>query len=444
MRYSATALSRARTIVVTLYVVVGVLFFGFLWAKSGGSIPGITGAGYDFSATFPNIGNLAHASDVQMAGVPIGTVDTLKVVPGGVRVTMTLHRNAPLHQGATVGITDKTLIDEAYVLVTDGNGAPLRSGADLNRTNPKAVANYTSLNDVFNAIQPQQQAAAKSLLTEFNAATTGQGQDLNTLLTSLGDLGRNGQTVFDVLAGQSQDLQTLVNQTGKLMGVLDEGQGQIGDLASTSEEVSQATSNSQAALAQTVQQLPTTVNQAQQATGSIQQLSAALTPVANNLQAAAPTLNQALITLPSTTNALRQVPPPLSTALARAPATLGPLPKADTTLGHILPSTANVLSNLNPAVNYLAPYRQDIAAFFSNFAAAAGSHQDANSFYADVELLGVTGPISAGNLPLPVSENTIGSASSNSYPQPGQSATAPTSGATNPSPPGQLPYPGKP
>ena len=423
MRYSAGTLSRLRTLAVLVFVIVGLLLFGLLWAKSGGNIPLITGNGYSFNAQFSDIENLAHASDVDMAGVPVGTVQNLQVGKGDVMVHMILHRNGPLHQGAQVQIQNKTLINETFVEVTDGNGTKLPSGSTLPLS---AAKNFTSLNTVFNAFPPPTQDAARQLLTSFNSATYGRAGDLNNLLGDLANVGAQGQTVFDVLAAQTSDLQALVRQTGTLMAVLDEGQGQIGDLATSADQVSQATATSQAALAQTVQQLPSVITSARDASGSIQTLSSALSPVAINLQRAAPTLNQALITLPGTTRALRTMLPSLNSTLVDAPATLRPLPTTAQDLTNLLPSGANVLSNFNPIVHFLEPYNQDIGAFFSNFDAAGHAHQDSTGqYYADVEAVTAA---KAGGLPgLGALQAGIGQLSGgNAYPGAGQSAGDPT------------------
>lgn len=97
------------------------------------------------------------------------------------------------------------------------------------------------------------------------------------------------------------------------------------------------------------------ISSAHNASGSIQTLSSALSPVAVNLQKAAPTLNQALITLPGTTRALRTVLPSLNSTLVDAPASLRTLPTTAQDLTNLLPSGANVLSNFNPIVHFLVP-----------------------------------------------------------------------------------------
>lgn len=426
MRYSATSLSRARSIAVTLFIVIGLLAFAVLWVKSGGNIPAITGGGYKFNASFSNIDNLAHASDVDMVGVPVGTVEGLQVGKGNVMVNMVLHRNGPLHQGATVQIEEKTLIGESYVQVTDGHGPVLPSGTTLPAS---AAKNFTSLNMLFNAITPSDQQSARQLLTEFNSATTGQGNNINTLFADLANVGARGQTVFDVLAGQTTDLQQMVRQTGTLLSVLDEGQGQIGDLATSAEKVSRATASSSAALAQSVQELPGVITAARNASGSIASLSGALSPVAANLQAAAPTLNRALIVLPATTRSLRSILTPLNNALLSAPATLSPLPTTASALTGLLTPAANLLSNFNPIVGYLAPYNRDIAGFFANFNAAAQSHRDSNSYFGDVELIGTGFTNSGLHLPVPANLQQLYAAlNANPIPAPGVAQSDPTQG----------------
>lgn len=422
MRIGPDFLRRARTATVVVFIMSGLGIFSVLWAKSGGPIPGVTGHGYQISAQFPNVANLAQASDVEMAGVPIGTVSGLSIHNGHVMVHMVLHRAGPLHRGAQVQILQKTLVGETYVQITDGKGSTLPSGTVLAAS---ADRNYSDLNSLFDSLRAPTRQAASQLLDELNSSTTGQGADLSQILTGLGNVGSQGQTVFNVLAGQTQDLQTLVRDTGTLLAALDEGQGQIGDLATTAQQISSITSAESQSVTSTVNALPPVVTAARNAAASVTALSAALTPVARNLQASAPSLNSALEQLPSTTNSLLAVLPALNGSLDLAPATLQPLPTTAADAGSLLSPLGSVLSNLNPMVSYLAPYNKDIAAFFSNFSAAV-NHSDGVGKYGVVEL--------APNL-----ENVSGGAGigthNNPYPAPGQSAKAPTA-----PPPGSYPH----
>lgn len=416
MKLGPDAVRRSRTVTVVVFIVSGLAIFTVLWAKSGGPVPGITGHGYDVSAVFPNVGNLAQAGDVEMAGVPIGTVSGLSINNGQVKVHMILHRAGPLHRGAQVQILQKTLVGETYVQITDGHGPTLPSGSTLPAG---AVRNYSDLNTIFNSLRAPTRQAASQLLDELNGSTTGRAADVSQILAGLSNVGSQGQTVFNVLAGQTKDLQTLVRDTGTLLAALDEGQGQIGNLATTAEQISQVTASESQSVTATVNALPPVVTAARNAASSVSSLSSALTPVARNLQAAAPALDGALQQLPATTNSLLAVLPALNGSLDLAPSTLEPLPTTAADAGSLLSPLGSVLSNLNPVVSYLAPYNRDIAAFFSNFSAAVG-HTDGVGKYGVVELQ-------------PNLENLSGGAGvgvrTNPYPAPGQSGTAPTASA---------------
>jgi phospholipid/cholesterol/gamma-HCH transport system substrate-binding protein len=372
MRYSATTLSRLRTTTVLVFVVGILTILGVLFVKFGGNIPGLTNTGYRFHAQFQNIQNLVTDGDVEMAGVPVGKVEGITHQGNHELVTMVLHRNAPIHQGAKVQIRAKTLLNETYVQITDGTGAPVKSGGTLPLG---AVKNDTTLNDVLNALNPTARAQAGALISELQQATAGQGGNLNQILGGLGDIGRNGQTVFDILANQNVDLQQLVKQTATLMAVLDEGQGQIAQLVTSAQQVNRTTAAARASVAGTIQALPGLMQSIQGSASSVQTLSQTLLPISANLQRAAPELNHDLVVLPSITTQLRQLNPTLESMLQVAPATLGPLPTTAGDLDQLNPSFAYTLSDLDPSVAYLAPYKADIASFISNFGATA-AHQD--------------------------------------------------------------------
>jgi phospholipid/cholesterol/gamma-HCH transport system substrate-binding protein len=385
MRVSATTLSRGRSATVVIFVLVSLAIFVELYVKFGGAIPFVTGKGYKISADFPNIQNLATDGDVEMAGVPIGKVSAITRHGTKVEVTMILSKSEPLHQGATVQIRPKTLLNETYVQITDGSGATLASKTLLPTG---SVEQETTLNDVLNSFGAPTRKATGQLLLNLQSATANQGTNLNQVVAGLAQAGRQGESVLDILANQNADLQQLVKQSASLVGTLDEGQGQIGDLASAAQRVSQASSNVAGSLAETVQDLPPLITTVQGDASSVISLSDALAPIAANLKTAAPDLNADLVELAPDTTGLRADLPALTTTLNEAPATLTPLPTTSTNLNNLLPSAAKGLANLNPMVAYLAPYNADLAGFISNFGAAVGHVSPGNpDFAASQELV---------------------------------------------------------
>lgn len=372
MRYSGRQLSALRTGVVLAFVVGMFGILGLLYVKFGGAVPAVTGTGYKISAPFTDIQNLVTNSDVEMAGVPIGKVQRLARDGDHVVATMVLHQNAPVHQGVTMQIRPKTLLNETYIQVFDGNGPAMPTNATLTKA---SVQSQTTFNDIINTFDAPTRDATGVLISQLQASTAGQGDNLNQILGSLGDVGRNGYTVYDILSSQSNDLQQLVKQTATLVGVLDEGQGQIGQLVTSAQQVNQTTANASSAVSATIRGLPGLMESIRTASPSVQLLSTTLQPIANNLQASAVNLNYDLIHLPPLTRQLDGLLPTLQTTLQSAPATLVPVRTTATEINQLLPSLAYTLSDLDPMVAYLAPYRRDAASFFSNFGAAT-AHQD--------------------------------------------------------------------
>ncbi|MGH9060278.1 MAG: MlaD family protein, partial [Acidimicrobiales bacterium] len=314
--------------------------------------------------------NLAPSGDVEMAGVPVGVVTTEVRKGRYIDVTMDLHRNAPLHKGATLQIRPKTTLNETYVQIFDGNGPALPSHTFLPID---ATRNNTTINDLLNKLDPTTRAAVGPLLVELQGATAGQGDNLGQLLAGLGEIGRTGHTVYDVFAAQSGDLQQLVKQTATLMAVLDEGQGQIADLTTVSQNVNAVTAANADSVSQVIQALPPLMTQINNSSGSIQTLASTLAPIASNLRAAAPDLNASVVGLQPEYLQLRDLLPTLQTTLQESPPTLVPIQTTAQDLTALSPPAGYFLSDFDPFVAYMQPYRQDMGAFYANFG-ASGAH----------------------------------------------------------------------
>ncbi|HEV7865086.1 MAG TPA: MlaD family protein [Acidimicrobiia bacterium] len=363
MRFTADGLRRARTATVLGFVVLVSLIFAVLWVNMGGQIPHITG-GYRVDASMSAAQNLVYDSDVRIAGVPVGKIRGLHHEGDRVMATMEIRGAAhPLHEGATVHLRPKTLIEETYVEVVDGKGPSIPDGGRLPDT---AYVPAVSVDDLLNSLDPPTRTAIGSLVRRLGAVTDGQAQNLSTALSALGHLGREGHDALDVLAAQSEDLQGLVAQTAALLSTLDEGEGQIARLSSAAEKVTAASAARDEKLAAAIRLLPGFLTSARAASAPLSQLSGALTPLADPLRRAAPDLNTALVELPGATSALRALLPPLDVALARAPDTLTRTPAFAADVDALIPPLRMALGDINPMLAYLAPYGKDLASFAAN------------------------------------------------------------------------------
>ena len=363
MRFSPAFLRRARTTTVAVFIGAMAVVFGVLWVNFGGAIPGVTG-GYRVTAVLADTQNLVYDSEVRIAGVPVGKIRDLQRTPDGVRVALEIRGDAePLHEGATVVLRAKTLIEETYLEVTDGTGPPVPDGGRLPASAEQLSVKF---DDVVDSLDADTRAALASAARRLGEATEGQAGSVTDTLVALGRLGRDGHDALDILAAQSEDLSGLVRETATLLAVLDEGEGQIARMVTAADRLTRAFASRDARLEETVRLLPGLLDRTRAASPPLRQLAGALTPLADPFRRAAPDLNAALAELPGMTAELRALLGPLEGVLDRAPATLTRTPPAAAELSALVPVLRTALADINPMLAYLAPYGKDLGAFAAN------------------------------------------------------------------------------
>lgn len=373
MRISRTTY---RTVTVLSFILACLAWTGYLYAQAGGKIPGVnTGRGYTISFDTDNLQNLVPYSDAEEAGVPVGKVATLtRISPDTIRVVLTLDDTVgPLHEGATVQISEKSLAGQPYVKVTDGTGPPIAPDTVLPAS---MVKPSVTLRDVLASLDKPTRQALGGVIRSLGQSTAGREHDISNLMAGFSDVGHNGGTALDAVAAQSADLEQVSQQLQQIFEALDVGSGQIAQLVSSADRLTVATAGQRPALEASLRTLPGALDSATVASAHISQLSHALGPVAEDLRRAAPDLNDALDELPDASLELRSLLPPLHAVLGRAPATLDEVPDFDDSARAFFPPAVNVLRDLDPALRYLKPYGLDIAQFFTHFGAVFHHYGD--------------------------------------------------------------------
>lgn len=412
MRVSARNLARWRGFTLVTFSAAMALVFGVLWVNMGGRLPfGITG-GYEVTAHLSDAQNLVYDSDVRIAGVRVGKIRGLSEDDGVVRATMEIRGDAhPLHEGATVRLRPKTLIEETYIEVVDGTGKALPDGAVL----PAAAEQPTvQIDDLLNALDPPTRDALTSLATRLGEATAGHGTDLDATLAGLAAVAREGHGPLDVLAAQSEDLQGLVAETAALLAALDTGEGQLARFVTAANRMSGAVAGRADKVEAAMRLLPGVLGEAEAAGAPLRQLSGALAPLAAPLRAGAADLAAAMDGLGPAAAELRATYPVLQRVLDQAPATLDLTPSVAAELSAIIPPSQVFLSDLNPMLAFLAPYGKDLAAFVTNLGQVFGYADGTGTYVRTFVVLSDQGQ----------KDQNIetDSGRSNAYPEPGQSA----------------------
>lgn len=355
-----------RLATVIAFVLACLVFFGYLWAQAGGTVPGLSAQrDYRFSVTTDNVVNTVPFTDVLVAGVPVGKVDSITRDGGRVVLDMSLDPVAvPLHQGATVQVSEKSLAGQPYVRLVDGTGPEIASGT---RLADSAVIPPVTVRDVLAGLDPATLDSLGGTVRSLAATTDGRTTDISQVMAGLADLGRNGDTALDAIAAQSDDLQALSGELTQVFDALDTGQGQIADLVTNANQLTAATAGQKGNLEAALRKLPGTLAGADSTAAQFNRISGSLGPIAADLRTAAPDLNTALTQLPQTSQDLRGLLPPLQSVLDKAPTTLDKVPAFGESARSLIPPATSVLLDLNPALRYIKPYGRDIAQLITNF-----------------------------------------------------------------------------
>lgn len=405
-----------RSLVLVAFLATCGLAFAWLLGGTGIKRPFLDNGQYTASVVVDDVDNLVHASQVQVAGVKVGSVKSVKHVDGGAEVEFALTEDvAPLHDGVKIRVGERSLVGETYLEITDGGGEEIRSGAELPAN---AVVPSVQLRDVLSDLDPGTRKELGGLLRSLGEGTVGTGEDVDHLLEGLGNLGREGHTALDAIAAQSEDLTALARNTSAVLEALDAGQGDIATLVTEANELTGATAGQRDSIEATLRKTPGVLDSAREATGSLSELAFALDPVAADLRAAAPDLTTALRELPGTTNDLSAMLKPLSGVLDKAPATLTKVPRTSRDLSALVPKARVTLSDVNPMLAYIKPYGPELAAYFANFNAVLNYKDENGASY-----LRLTPLVNTHSPQLPISTNGLLGNYTNAFPAPGTGAT---------------------
>ncbi|MBI1962254.1 MAG: outer membrane lipid asymmetry maintenance protein MlaD [Candidatus Rokubacteria bacterium] len=104
---------------VGIFLLVGILALGYLSIKLG-RVSFLGASGYVVIVDFPSVGGLKAGSNVEIAGVEIGRVETIRLADYQARVTLRLNADVKLQEDAIASIKTKGLIGEKYLKISPG------------------------------------------------------------------------------------------------------------------------------------------------------------------------------------------------------------------------------------------------------------------------------------------------------------------------------------
>ena len=132
--------SRTTQFIVGIFAVLGIAALSYLSMRLG-RIELFPAPGYTLAANFDNISGLKTGDQVQVAGVQVGKVATISLLPEGERahVVMRLNKGVEIDSDAIAGVKSSGLIGDKYVAIQLGGGDPLTGGATIRNTQSAVV-----------------------------------------------------------------------------------------------------------------------------------------------------------------------------------------------------------------------------------------------------------------------------------------------------------------
>ena len=283
----------AVAVVVTAALVAALVVMG---SGSGGS--------YQVRAIFDSAAFVVKGEDVKVAGVRVGSIDSLSVTPRN-QAAVVLNIELPGYQDfrrdATCRIRPQSLIGEQFVecLPTQPRGAgdplppPLAKLKNGQRLLPASQTSTSVALDLIGDINrlPVRQRLTL-ILNELGVATAGRGEDINDIIRRAAPALQETDKVLNLVATQNKVLEQLAVDSDQILGPLSRERAHLTGFVKHSATVAAASVERQQALAQDFQKLPTFLAELTPTMNRLGAFADQATPVAADLRLGAQAINE--------------------------------------------------------------------------------------------------------------------------------------------------------
>ena len=142
------------------------------------------GGGYVVHAYLKDASGIAKHSRVTIAGIPVGTVEDIRLENGKARVDVRVNGDIRLHQTARLGVKSASLLGENVIVLTEGVGEPDKKDGDEIATMPEQA----SVEDIKAQVSRIAELVEKVAQQLANSIGTEQGgQNMRAILQNLAD-----------------------------------------------------------------------------------------------------------------------------------------------------------------------------------------------------------------------------------------------------------------
>jgi phospholipid/cholesterol/gamma-HCH transport system substrate-binding protein len=347
------------------------------------------GSSYTVTAEFEDASQLVTGNNVNVAGVPVGSVKQISLSDDGqalVKMEISDSAYTPLPAGTHATIRSQSLsgIANRYVdlaLPTTNTSARIASGGEISQAD---TTSEVDLDELFNTLDRPTVAHLQQVIRGFARAYDGVGAKANRGFYYLNPFLSTSRRVFAELNSDQANLSGLVVDGASLMDTLDQKSPEISSLVANLDGMLGTIGSEQSSLASAVGQLPdfmrqfdTTAVNLRAALDDVQPLIDATRPVARKLQPfakrlrgfardAVPTVKglNGIINSPGQNNDLIELTR-LQDPLAQIG--VGPVERNGASRPGALPASADSLANSLTQLSTLRAYSPELTGWFDDF-----------------------------------------------------------------------------
>jgi phospholipid/cholesterol/gamma-HCH transport system substrate-binding protein len=347
------------------------------------------GSGYTVTAEFENASQLVTGNNVNVAGVPVGSVDSISLSDDGqalVKMEISDSAYTPLPAGTHAQIRSQSLsgIANRYVdltLPTTNTSQKIASGGTISQAD---TTSEVDLDQLFNTLNKPTVSHLQEVIRGFARSYEGVGAKANRGFYYLNPFLSTSRRVFEELNSDQANLDGLVVDGASLMDTLDQKSPEISSLVANLNGMLGTIGSEQESLASAVGQLPdfmrqfnTTAVNLRAALDDVQPLINYTRPVARKLKPftkrlrgfardAVPTVKglNGIINSPGQNNDLIELTR-LQDPLAQIG--VGPVERNGASRPGALPASADALRNSLDQVSMLRAYSPELTGWFDDF-----------------------------------------------------------------------------
>jgi phospholipid/cholesterol/gamma-HCH transport system substrate-binding protein len=347
------------------------------------------GSGYRVTAQFENASQLVTGNNVNVAGVPVGSIKNISLSDDGqalVEMEISDDAYAPLPEGTHATIRSQSLsgIANRYVdlaLPTDPNAKAISDGGTITQAD---TTSEVDLDQLFNTLNRPTVDSLKRVIRGFARSYDGVGAQANRGFYYLNPFLSTSRRVFGELNSDQANLESLVVDAAGLSSTLDQKSPEISSLVANLNGMLGTIGAQQRSLASAVSQLPdfmrqfdTTAVNLRATLDDVQPLVDATRPVARKLQPftkrlrgfardAVPTVRNlnGIIKAPGPSNDLIELTR-LQDPLAEIG--VGPVERNGASRPGALPASADSLADSLTQLSTLRAYSPELTGWFDDF-----------------------------------------------------------------------------